>query len=1246
MKRFFNKRATTSVVALSFLILAVSCVNKKYELSEEKINTEVTVFQEGVTIPLGSTAQITLESLVSMLDEETQKMLQDLEGAYMFSMSDTYDLTADIQEAFSSFGALESISMDEKFSFSLSNIDLSAINIEGRPISTEGINISGMLKIPDINSKLPKIEETLPGISIALPELNEKDVNKDLSTDIDDYTAPVLSLGELDIPEQFKSQPEYTQEMNYKELRKHPFLLANGVELPELADSYRFDEYSVEVPIKITLPKMIKSVKDIKLHPDARFELIMTMENPLFTSGSFTPKVLINLHDLFHIDKIESGFGDGGEWDHLDTEYGIEHHIHDNFVMKAEENWISDHVYHIAYLDIDNDEWIEDESGALALNKNVDITLSGELIPDKENLKTTLERIEKADGNPMSIKVDIKFFDFKIVDVKMEVEEDITQTQELSFDVPNIQMPEMVEKVDYVAFDQKSPLTLRMSADVPSVFGGLDLKLQTLEIEFPKGIEVDHDSSKDAGTYDRTNRILTYSDVKLSEGLNENIRISKLYFDDLSSGALSYSGNVKVTAKAHAEGILSSEAILNSADKSPLSVDVSVNYAPQLSDYCVNIADYTYDPKVEPIVIDKVIDKEVAELFKDKPITVKLKQVGGENPKVVINLDYPKDIPAIQIRPKAGEGLKLDFPDMINFSPASLVGLRHDAETNSISFTENDQIPNEMELEITGITVLPEKDADNKYYIKDRFEVSGGVCLAATTICKADVEKIVDGDVKVGFSADIPTLSPAEVGLDEYTVNIDEKIEIEGMEIELPDMINSVDVSDLSLKDAYLDLNIDASKVVEIVGDAKMSLLLDVTLPEILKVEGVDGGVLHIESDFKDGTAAIEPVKILGLDLSEIEAKDGKLMIDAMTVKVSGSVKIEDITVNMDALEGKDIEVAITGGLATRGADGKPTAGVEIDRIAGKVGLDIDPVETSVDLSELAETLNGENMSATLDINTFWLSLNIKTNLDVPVVGNLEIVPYYGEEAGVGKSVSLKLDPAKRGEDGYRIYISNKDPETDGLIFVELDLMSILYKKVEGQKPVMASSIKVNLNAGTDPERECVINPSEEYFLTADYTVGVPLELGEDFSFEYRDAISDLPEIAGQLLSHGSLGLGGKITNGLPFRLNLQLRLLDSEGNEIPMKEGAGKMTIAPCDPTGAPVDTEIDLVLGGIEKNASDLHSIEFVFTVDSKGAAGVPLKPDSFIQVALSARIPEGVSIDLKDIMEQTDSEDEDIQ
>jgi hypothetical protein len=89
------------------------------------------------------------------------------------------------------------------------------------------------------------------------------------------------------------------------------------------------------------------------------------------------------------------------------------------------------------------------------------------------------------------------------------------------------------------------------------------------------------------------------------------------------------------------------------------------------------------------------------------------------------------------------------------------------------------------------------------------------------------------------------------------------------------------------------------------------------------------------------------------------------------------------------------------------------------------------------------------------------------------------------------------------------------------------------------------------------------------------------------------------------------------------------------------MKEGAGKMVIAPCDPTGKAVTTPVDLVLGGIEKTAADLHSIELIFTVDSKGAAGVPFRKDSFLQVALSARIPEGISMDLGGMLFTEDAE-----
>ena len=421
-----------------------------------------------------------------------------------------------------------------------------------------------------------------------------------------------------------------------------------------------------------------------------------------------------------------------------------------------------------------------------------------------------------------------------------------------------------------------------------------------------------------------------------------------------------------------------------------------------------------------------------------------------------------------------------------------------------------------------------------------------------------------------------------------------------------------------------------------------MTLSTDISLPEILMVEGVQNGNLHIEKEFKDGVFDMEPIRIYGLDLSKIEVKDGKLSIEKMAVAIDGSLKAEGLTINMDELEGADVEVAVAGGLASYDAEGKPTESIEIDKIVGNVGLGIEPVETTLDLSSIAEAVSGENMSLVLDIDTFWLTLDVNTNLDIPVKADLEIVPYYGEEAGEKSVVEIALDPEKKVNDQYRIYISNKDPQTPGLIFINLDLMSLLYKKVDGQKPVMASSLVVNMNAGLDPDKVCVIEPSKEYVFSVDYQVGVPLALGKDFIFEYRDIINDIPAEAGQLLAYGNLGLGGKVTNGLPLRINLQLILLDAEGNVIPMKEGAGRMEIASCDPTGRPVVTDISLILGGIDKTAPELDAIEFVFTVDSKGAVGVPLSSDSFLQVQLSALVPDGVTLDLNSMLNGEENED----
>ena len=64
MKSTLFNRVAIVFVALSFFISALSCVEQEYEISEENLNTEVTIFQEGVQIPIGSTAELKVKDLL------------------------------------------------------------------------------------------------------------------------------------------------------------------------------------------------------------------------------------------------------------------------------------------------------------------------------------------------------------------------------------------------------------------------------------------------------------------------------------------------------------------------------------------------------------------------------------------------------------------------------------------------------------------------------------------------------------------------------------------------------------------------------------------------------------------------------------------------------------------------------------------------------------------------------------------------------------------------------------------------------------------------------------------------------------------------------------------------------------------------------------------------------------------------------------------------------------------------------
>ena len=1258
MRSCFNIRAMAVAIAILASFLATSCVNDKFDLSKENLDLNVTVFQEGISLPLGSTDKISLDQLFSKLEGDASEILQLFEGAYMFRKSDVLEVE-DIAEALSGFEPLEAISMEKTFDFELENVDVSEVTVEGRHINPEPIDLTELLEdfdVDDLNENLPIISESLPAINVAVPTPETENLELNLSSIADKLTkeTEIAKLSRiLDISQDVLNNPLAGIEMDYSALRN----AFPQLSLPELVTAFEFDPFTVEVPVEFSLPKEIKSVKSIELAADASFELIFEIQNSLFTSGSVVPVLDIDLHNLLYIDRIESGIDDGALLEDVDTDNDgvFEQHVKDRLVMSSGNGWKSHHIYHVESLAIKPSDW-KQVGDNLVIDKVIPVTMSGELLG--EDLKTTLRHLGANGDKAMKVKMDIKFNNFKIDDVQMELNPIVqTQVLEIPISIENVDLgTDMVKKVDYFDLDPEKPLTIALNTVLPDKLKSLDLNLKSLEIEFPEGMVVNDKES--AAVFDEKSRKLVYSNVSLNSSFNDEVVIERVYLPDLVNNTLSYSGTVKVTAEAVAEGCLSSKELIE-GEEGDLIVSGSVTYEPKLKDFAVDIDDYVYDIDFEPIIIHKTLAKEVGEFIGSEPLIVSLKKdAAGKNPMIEIYINYPEHS-AINIAPKQGVGFQLDFPDMLRFNQQLIPSsYNYNANGNTLTFTSEDVIPKSIVLEIENIALMPEKAAESDgYVIDDEMTVTGGVYLKGTTIHMSDVEELKKMDnAVVSFEAKIPDIEPAQFGVKEYEKTLETTIEIEKIEVELPEGLGSIELQELQLKDTYLNVTVDATSVKKVVGDVDMTLMVEIVLPEIFMIQSesegvkVENHVLKINEKLgKDYKLTIDGIRVAGLDLSKIEIKDGKLAVDVEEIPVKGTVKLENLNVDIEKLKGETLTVNLNGYLASVDENKKALESIEIDKVTAYIGYELDPVSTSVDLSGLSEVINEGDVDLTLDLHTYYLALDIKTNIDVPVKGSLSVIPYFGKNPGTAQESVLVLDPAERKNDCYNIFVSNLNPnsaESEGRYdaykdyqYISLDLISMLYKKDETGQTQIADSLQVAINAGTDSKKLCTIEPSKQYNFGVEYEIGMPAELGESFAVEYRQTISDFDKETAEIFEYGSVGLAGKFVNGLPLNLEVQLIPLDSQNNPIPVSEGVGRQRIASCDKKGNPVTTDLRFVFSGKGTDFSDLSAIDVVLRVDAKGAGGVPLKPDSFVKVSLSALVPEGLTLDLSTMLEDGD-------
>ncbi|MBR5103630.1 MAG: hypothetical protein IKV05_02975 [Bacteroidales bacterium] len=1189
MKRTGLLEAMTVVVALSLLLLFSSCVNEEYTLSEDRVNLEMTVFQDGLSVPLGSTSKIMLkdikDSLLANVEDESllKYFTVGANGEYGVALSDRMDLSDTLNNLLSNI-EIPDVAISEAFSFNLNSVDVSSLKIPeaeyentfhlGDEIDVPELSFDGFDTSFTIYAGLHGYKPDAETLKLNLPEVTYSDDIAELKKK--DKILEINALPMLwDTQVGIGSIGQFVSDWNLEE------------DMPIVPG---FGPVEKEVSFEMSLPAGITSVEDIVLQEGAKLVMSVGFTNSFFTDGKIELK--INEIDVSKIFDVVSGDND------VDDKIGGVFKVPVNGNEAVMEFEIGDLV-------LSDDDWTTAADGSLKLSKNLKLNVKGEIDYDADEIKTTVNHLKgcATSDQKMGFFIEMKFVNFQVDDVKMTLDQievpcdqmEVPFKQTISLDSP-------ISDIDYVTLSDDSKITMSI---VPNAMpDGFELKLASLKLTFPEGIEVEG----------AQNRVLEIVDVDLSDGYSREIKIERITLPEPDGGKITLDEDVIVEAVVNAGGTVGC-ADLPDEGEPDLSVTVKVEAVDLvIDDYSVSITGYEY-----PIDFGQEFKFDVTGMEEFGTVNV----IPDGDPEIVVNIMLPNTGMEIVADPE--ENLVITFPQMLKFRKEALNGYNYDETKGTITIIG--ELPSEIRLPIDCLEIAPVKGDDGKYWAGGNFAVSGGVTIPAGSITKEDITALTAPECVVGMSAVIPEIRLGTLAMDKpYEKLIEKNFEIGMMSIDdLPEQLVSIDC--VEFEDVYFTMNLDATKLPDL-GTTTLSLDFEIDLPEMIVLDSdniKEGNVLSVRGELdKSGMIVVEPVRIAALDLSEIDLKDLENLKDIVTI--NGKVVLDNIALDINEWLGKNLEVKVDAGIKD----------IVISKVLGKVDVQIPAVETSLDLTPYKGYLKGDNVEIT-GIENLISKLNIaaeiKTNVGVPLGAKLVITPYSGGNAAEAWSTDITLNHSESAADTtYTRYWLSLDEESmsedrpQGYTHIHLPVREYLKD--------MPDSLNIVVEAGSDPSKTCVVEPTQKYVVEAAYSVAIPFEFGDGAAVTYRDTIPEIPEMVEQLLAMGGLVLTGEVTSSLPFEISMKVNLLDNDGAVIPLDETASVQKISGCSPDGEHAVT--NLYLGLQKKEGTEVEGVSAIeLEFNLAAVAGVPLSDKCFIQASLQALVPEGITVDAKELM-----------
>lgn len=932
------------------------------------------------------------------------------------------------------------------------------------------------------------------------------------------------------------------------------------------------DAEELKVIVKAESPEGISRISDVMMSGSSAISVNLSVVNSFLAEGTVVPALELDLGSLMTLE------GDKGKIV-----------IGDDFKLDETNGWAASKEFGVKQLNIEADDW--DEKGVLELART--LVVSGKAAV--ENAAADPESVAAYDKTKgMSLRVDIGFKDMVIESMMMTLDgiEPVKEKMEIPLDMSDIVLPEGVKSIDKVEFTEASVLEMMVKLNNLDI-KGLETELKAMTMTFPEGFKV-----REAAD----GKVEFSGD--LSEGLDEKLHIEEIVFPAPADGKISFGGKVMVEAEVTIGGRICSADVPYTEDKDGSFIFEAVSDL-EIGEYHAQIDG-----------LEHKLDMEPEEFVYDLPEGVSdigtFAVIPEGSPVMEIDLNLPETSLKVQA---AESGLNISFPEFIRFKDVDQ-SYGFDAATNSVNL--KGVLPEKIQLPIEKIVVTPEYDAvKDAYYAGGQIAVSGAVVLPAGALTGSDVEEIVSSEASV--AAVIPELKAAEVAFEHFAVNVEEAFDFDILKAgDLPEEVRSV--SRIDLADVDVTFDVAVGNMPDLGVEPSVNLMI--TMPEMIVLDETDkrveGNVVSIAGNIKDGKIVIDPIRVKAIDLSDFDFSAGKDLKGS--ISLSGSIEAEDPEIDLASLDG-DITIDLNAGIKD----------IAIEKIVANVDYKVDGINEKVELTGLPDFVRGEDF--VLDLANPHLILKVNTNMGIPVAGELQINPVVGgllnEEAQIKAKIELPCaETASETETAVFWFGGDRSKCPADYTFIEADINKLIRR--------IPDELELVLTAGTDPDKSCVVEPSADYVLDVEYDFVIPLEFGEDLHIEISDTIGNLPAIMGQLLEKNSVQLAGSITSSLPLSLELNIDMLDDDNKAIALEKPA-VLAIAPCSSDGSatvsPLDFTLDIKDGVSVKG---LSALKVTFRVTAPNFTGMPVDEADFVQADLKLAVPDGITLDIAGLTE----------